>query len=280
MNKIRFGFFLTVAAFALAAGKVHAQTSLQRLTFSLIGEFQTNTFTTNTDNAAEPLTNEEARLHAVLITTVNVIKALAVDVEGTNWRKFSGGSLFREINLTNGAEGMLLRQGTNEADVSSYFQGSFSNNFTAGLSNAFPGYTNNISGQTNDIFGPTNLSLPQIQIYHGSVNMPNATTTNTNYMKVDGLYFISLNTTNLKFNLVGVGEGFATNLTGSIDGVTYGRTNIDSEYIGTAGTFYLNVETNIFDVGGTNPTPLFFTGPMHGSVNVGQPRFDATVTPP
>ena len=85
MNKIRFSLIAAGAVLALVAGEVRAQTSLQptsmqRITFSLVGEYQTNTFYTNTDSP--PLTNEYAFIRPVLVTTANVIKAMAVDLTG------------------------------------------------------------------------------------------------------------------------------------------------------------------------------------------------------
>jgi hypothetical protein len=275
MNKIRFSFFAAGAALALAAGGLHAQTSIQRLTFSLIGEYQTNIFSTNSDNP--PLTNEDSKIRTVLVGTGNVIKALAVDLEGTNYTNWTGGSLVREVNLTNGNEGIFLRVNGNQTNVSSFFDGSYSNDFTAGLSNAFPALTNNISGLTNDIYGSSNNPIPQVELVRGWRRMTNPTNTTTNFVATAGLYFISLNTTNLKFNLVGVGDGVASDVAGDIGGTLYERTNIHSEYLGTAGTFYLNVETNIYGAG-TNP-PMYFTGPMHGTINIGLPWFSSIPGP-
>jgi hypothetical protein len=273
MNKIRFGVFAAGAALVLAAGGLHAQTSIQRLTFSLVGEYQTNIYYTNSDNAL--LTNDQ-KIRPILITTHNIIKALAVDLEGTNWdvdrtnsTNLNGAELVREVNFSNGpaygTEGIfLLRSGTNAANVSRFFAGSYSNNFTAGLSNAFPALTN---------YNP----IPPIQLDQGSRSM-NSTNTTTHFTSTAGLYFISLNTTNIKFNLVGVGDAAVTNVGGRIDGTIYPPTNtVQSEYLGTAGSFYLNVATNIFG-DGTNP-PVYFTGPMHGTFNVSPPRFSTISWP-
>jgi hypothetical protein len=299
MNKIRFRFLVATVALVLSAGAIQAQTSLQKLTFSLLGQYETNTFYTNSDSP--PLTNEYSQIRTILITTGDVVKALAVDLEGTNWNKFSGGSLFYAVNLTNGAEGMLLRNGTNEADVSSFFGGTFSNNFTGQLTNEFHALNTNLAfaftnimtnvatnGSVTNIFtnvftnlaanGAGNNFAVESPLFHGWRRMTDATTTTTNFWGTAGIYFISLNTTNIKFNLLGVGNGSATNLTGHIDGTAYERTNVDSEFLGTAGSFYLNVETNIYNMG-TNP-PVFVTGPMHGSVNINPPGFSSTVTPP
>jgi hypothetical protein len=302
MNKTGFRFAVAALAFVLSACAVHAQTALERLSFSLQGQYQTNTFYTNSDDP--PLTNEYSNLHTILIGTGDVVKALAVDLEGTNWSKFSGGNLFYEINLANGQEGMLLRNGTNEADVSSFFGGCYSNNFTALLTNEFPSlntdtnpamvFTNVITNvSTNG--GVTNL-FTNVFTNSTAVDFSNnfgvetpldrgwrrqqsdLSTVNTNFTLTAGLYFFSLNTTNLKFNLLGAGNGVSTNFGGRIDGTPYERTNVGYEYVGTAGAFYLNVKTNLYELG-TNP-PAFVSGPMHGTVIVHPPGFSSTVTPP
>jgi hypothetical protein len=266
MNKIRFSFFVAGAALLLAAGGLHAQTSIQRLTFSLLAEYQTNIFYTNTTESTVPLTNENSYIHHILIATGNVVKALAVDLDGTNWTNWAGSVLVREVNLTNGTEGIFLRKNGLQTNVSSFFGGSFSNNFsnnfTAGLSNAFPGATN--------FPGLTNTFMPQLQLGHGGVRMTGPTNTTTNILTTAGLYFISLNTTNLKFNLVAVGDGAVTNVFGYIDGALYER-DINFQYLGAAGSFYLNTTTNVFDAG-TNP-PVYLTGPLHGNVSTTPPFF-------
>jgi hypothetical protein len=319
MNKIRFSFFAAAAALALSAGGLHAQTSFQRLTFSLIGEYQTNVFYTNSDNP--PLTNEDSLIRTVLVGTGNVIKALAVDLEGTNYSTWTGSELLREVNLTNGNEGIFLRKAGNQTNVSSFFGLSFSNNFTGELTNEFPAlntnlpnvFINTITNGTNvftDVFTSSftftntttnmitsdsftniftnvftnsftnsfsnNFSIESLLV-HGWRRMSGPTNTTTNFVSTAGLYFISLNTTNLKFNLVGVGDGVATDVAGHINGTLYEGTNIDSEYLGTAGTFYLNVATNIYGAG-TNP-PVYFAGPMHGTFNVGPPWFSPSQGP-
>ena len=257
MNKIRFGFFIVV----LNAGRAgrqrpHAQTSIQRLTFSLFAEYQTNVYSTNTAGLGGPLTNTHSLISNILIGTHSVLKAMAIDLEGTNWTNWTDASLVREVNLTNGNEGIFLRTATTETNVSSFFGGSFSNNFTSGVTNAFPGVTNNFT--------------PQLELVRGLLTMTSPTNFATNYAKTAGLYFISLNTTNMKFNLVAVGDGTVTNVQGNVDGVHYER-EINAQSLGTAGAFYLNVATNLFNMG-SNP-PVFFSGPMRGTFTLGQPQF-------
>jgi hypothetical protein len=276
MNKIRFSFLAVAAALALTGGGLQAQTSIQRVNFALFTEYQTNSFNIDSADSETPLTNEYSRLRTVLVTTGNVVKALAVDLEGTNFSTWTGSDLVREVNLTNGNEGIFLRKNGTQTNVSSFFGDSFSNNFTAGLSNAFPGFTNNISGLTNYINGSTNNPYPQVELVHGLLRMTSPTNSTTNYITTAGLYFVSLNTTNLKFNLVAVGNGIITNVAGGIDGTLYERP-INSEFLGSAGSFYLNIMTNLFDAEGNQP--VYFTGPMRGTFNVGPPWFSTIAGP-
>jgi hypothetical protein len=282
MNKIRMSIFVAGAALALAAG-VHAQTSIQNITISLVGEFQTNVFVvngvgTNSATNAIPWSAELSQIHPVLVTTFGVRRALEYDLEGTDYGVWAGAQLVREVNLTNGNEGIFLLLGDKQTNVSRFFDGSFSNNFMAELTNAFPALTNNISGLTNDIMAftnsaTTNITIPQTLLNRGWLYRPNiATTTNvTNaLLTTAGVYFISLNTSNIKFNLVGVGDGAVTHVAGSVDGAA-SEAPINSEYLGCAGTYYLNLATNIFDTG-TN-APRFVTGPMHGTFVTGPPHF-------
>ncbi len=91
----------------------------------MLADYQTNIFYTNLANPAGPLTNENSRIRTVLIATGNVVKALAVDLEGTNWTTWAGSVLVREVNLTNGNEGIFLRKNGIQTNVSSFFGGSF-----------------------------------------------------------------------------------------------------------------------------------------------------------
>jgi hypothetical protein len=277
MNKTRFGLVSVCLGLFFTCASVQAQFSVQRLTFSLLGEYETNTFSTNTSDPSQPLTNQFSQIKTVLIATPNVIKALAVDIAGTNFTNWTGGSLVRVVSLTNGAEGIYLRANGNQTNVSSFFNGTDSNDFTATILTNFPGLTNNISGLTNNfINGSTNNSNPMFEVDRGARRMTDATNIITNFSRLGGLYFISLNTTNLKFNVIGVGDGVVTNVTGSIAGTPYALTN-SSAYLGTAGYFYLNVVTNLFDAGSN--APIYFTGPMRGTISIGVPFFSVTGVP-
>jgi hypothetical protein len=278
MNKIRFSVFAAGVALALAAGGLHAQTSIQYLTFSLIGEFQTNTFTTNTSGGTPVSTNEVLVVHPILFSTANVVKAIAVDLEGTNWdvdgtdsTNWDGARLVREVNLTNGAEGIFLRKGTTQINVSRFFGASFTNNFTGYLSNYLGlvtnGFTNSFTNNSTTNF--TNCFPPQAAIIGGKVYI-DPTGTTTNYNSSAGLYTLSFFTSNVQFNTFGVGSGVIANVRGQIDGNLYERL-IYSESIGMAGAFYLNTMSNIFNTG-TN-LPAYIGGPLHGGITTGAGSF-------
>jgi len=257
-------------ALLLMTGSLHAQTSVQRITISLFGQYQTNRFYTNSTTG---LTNENARLRDILIATGNVVKAIAVDLEGTNWTNWAGAALVREVNLTNGNEGIFLRLSGKQTNVSSFFDSSFSNNFTAGLSNSFPGATNGMNSSTNNLNGSTNNANPNFQLVQGWVRMTSSTNFTTNFTRTAGLYLVSLNTTNIKFNFVAAGPGRITTVSGA-----GGKGSINSEIISGAGSFYLNATTNLYDMGSNGAS--FFTGPMRGSIILGAPYYNGSIQGP
>jgi hypothetical protein len=261
IRSLALGFVL-----ALAASNGRAQTSLQPLSLSLLAGYQANSYTTNTTTDT---TNETARLPGILIATGNIVRAIAVDLDGPTSTNWNGANLVREVNLTNGNEGIFLRKNGLETNVSSFFGLTFSNNLTAGLLAGFPGLTN--------FPGVSNVSPANFELIHGSVVDFGATNATTNASRTSGLYSLSINTTNLKINLIGVGDGNLVEVSGQISGVPY-KGKINTELVGCAGTFYLNLTTNIFDQG-TNTLPFFVTGPLHGSLGLGQPRFAAIPGP-
>src|ERR1700722_15670472 len=122
-----------------AVPNAHSQTSQQKLTFSIFGQYQTNRFTTN---SAHTQTNEMETINSMLISTACVVKAIAIDLAGPGWTNWANPSLVRETDLTNGVEGIFLVSGTNSADVSKFFGGSFSDDFTATVTNNFAGSPN------------------------------------------------------------------------------------------------------------------------------------------
>lgn len=323
MKKFCFGFFATVAAMVFATNAL-AQTSIQRLHFSLLAYYQKDVFTTNTSTSAGPLTNQYSTLRNILIGTGNIVKAMAVDLDGTNtatnnWR---GSELVREVNLVDGTEGIFLRKNGSQTNVSSFFGITYSNNFQAGLFAGFPlvanGFTNvtypvgnlatnletnaftNVIVNTNtncstaeaftnvftnyvtNVFDQgtgvtvTNNFMLENPLVRGSLQMTGPTNFETNIVGTAGLYFLSFNTTNLKFNILCVGTGSSTNVAGTIDGTHYARA-VDYQTCGCAGDYYLNTTTNIFDLGAE--PPVYVTGPLRGSFASGIPFFSRTNGP-
>jgi len=242
---------------------LRAQTSIQQLNFTLLCEYQTNTFHTNISDTFGSLTNEHSGIQDILIAPHGVLKAIAVDLFGTNWTNWTYGHIVREVNLTTGNEGIFIRTPSgDQTNVSSFFGGTFSNNFTAGITNMFPGSTNNFQ--------------PSFQADRGWIFQTSETNFETNYIRTAGLYALSLNTTNMKINFVAAGDGTITNVSGYTGGVLYEHP-VNTEYIGAAGVFYLNVTTNVFNMG-SNP-PVYLTGIVRGSISVAQPVFSAIPGP-
>ena len=144
MKRIRFLLGGLVLIFGLMAIDARAQSTYQNIGFSVMAQYETDT---NNVPGDPTLTNEY--LHLILITSANVVKAIAVDQFGKpNWTNWSAATIVRRVNLTTGDERIYLNNGgTNEVDVSSYFSGSYVSNFTSGVSNAFPARWNRWSLQ-------------------------------------------------------------------------------------------------------------------------------------
>src|ERR1700683_4788481 len=100
-------FFGTV----MMAGNARGQILYQRLTFSIFGQYITNEATTNSIN---PLNvNETNVIRTVLISSSSMVKAMALDfAPGEDYTNWVGSYLEREINMTNGAEGVFLYRTT------------------------------------------------------------------------------------------------------------------------------------------------------------------------
>lgn len=192
MKLIRLALVSLALAFSLAARNAPAQSIQQNLTFSILMDYQ---YTTNSVIDGGAVTNYYSTVRTLLVTTHNVVRAIALDLFGDQSTNWDGANLVRRINPTNGAEGIFLRNGPNFTNgftnVSSFFGLTFTNDFTSGVSNAFPALTNNLTNQ---------LQLP---VFHGWVtNSPSGLA--TNMLSLSDVFFLSLNTVNLKFNLVGV----------------------------------------------------------------------------
>jgi hypothetical protein len=262
MKRIRFLFGGLVLIFGLAATGARAQSAYQYITFSVLGQYETATNNVPSDPTLTNLTHD-----LVMFTTTNIVKAIAVDAFGTpGWTNWSKAKLLRRINLVTGKESIYLNKATtNEVDVSSYFGGTYVSNFTTGAASAFPAAANNFTANNPD---------PYQRLYSG---------TPTNLVSSAGLFFISLNTTNLKMNLLGVnfsylGNGKLTNYSGDQGGTNYSGL-VENETISVIGAFSWTLSTNIFDVD-TTSTNTFYSGPARGTVTVGVPGYSKLALPP
>jgi hypothetical protein len=262
MKRIRFLLGGLVLILGLTATTAHSQSAYQYISFSVLAQYNLAT----NDVPSEP-DETVIKRNLVMVTSTNIVKAIAVDAFGvTNWTNWSSARLLRRINLVTGAERIYLNKGaTNEVDVSSYFGATYTSNFTSGVSAAFPAATNN--------FAPNNPN-PYETLYAG---------TNTTYFTAAGLFFISLNTTNLKMNLVGanfsyLGNGALSNYSGTLSGTNYSGVAVEGETISVIGSFSWTPRTNIFDVDKAT-TNTFYSGPARGTVTVGVPAFSKLALP-
>lgn len=296
MKRIRFLFGCLAVLFGFMATDARAQSSHQIITFSILTDFQNET------NAApnEPgLTN--LFIQPLLITSGNIVKAILLDIKGRKWTNWIGATLQRQINLTNGEEGVYITLGgTNELNVSSFFGDTYLSNFTGGVLDALSFATNNftyfytndiVTAYTNITDGSTNVTLitnavvttNNLQSPYPPVFNGQASSTFVHHRSSAGLHFISVNTSNLKLNLVGAslqapGDGAITTFTGHYDGTNY-SVGVQDESIYVVGSFSWNGTTNFFSPI-TNVTNVFYSGPARGSVIIGAPNYSPITPPP
>jgi hypothetical protein len=266
MKRIRFLFGSIVLILGLMAINAHAQSTYQYIGFSVQAEFEVVT----NDVPSDP-TFIDDNLRLILVTSSNVVKSIAADQFGTPaWTNWANAGIVRRVNLVTGEERIYLSRtdaagGTTNVDVSSYFSGSYLNNFTSGTSNAFPAATNNFTENNPNPYPPLFRGQP------------------TNHFSSAGLYFISLNTTNLKMNLLGanfafLGNGLITKYSGVEHGTNYSGA-VQNEIISVVGSLSWTRSTNIFDLY-TQTTNTFYSGPARGTVTVREPNFSPVALPP
>jgi hypothetical protein len=261
---IRFILASVVILFSLAAIETHAQSVRQVMSFSVLTQYE---FDTN-DVVNDPgLTNQYVR--QLLFTSGSVVKAIMLDLKGRSWTNWIGASLQRRVNLLNGHEGVYITMGgTNEIDVSSFFGDSYVSNFTADVMANFPNAANNFN------YNGTNFPSPYPPLFTGAL-----TSAKTNFTGSSGFHYITLNTTNLKLNLLGVnfrvpGDGGLT----TFSGTGYSQ-SIESEVMIVLGAFAWNQTTNFYSPV-TDITNTFYSGPAHGTVTVEVPVRLSQSTPP
>jgi hypothetical protein len=259
-------FLLAVLLGALVvSGNARGQIIYQKLNFSIFGQYVTNEAVTNSVN---PLNvNSTNVIRTVLITTASLVRAAALDFAGspgyTNW---IGSYLLREINLTNGAEGIFLYHVSDPVtnyNISRFFHGSYSNDFAyePALTSHFAGITN-LPQVTSPFypanFSPTNNPIVGDQVYFRPTEIV------TNAWTGSGLYYVEFYSTNISFNLLGYGTTTSIEPVERLDGVPY--TNFVST-LGVAGigTYALNNASAPTNGVVTGTNLYLISGPAHGS---------------
>jgi hypothetical protein len=281
MKKMRYLFLVLALGFGLCAQRAPAQTAAQTMTFSIICQYATNTFTNI--NVSSDTTNVHQQIITVLLDSANIAKAIAIDLEGTNWNRsgtnstnWTGAAIVYEENLQSGNQGIYLRLPDKQTNVSSFFTNIFSTN---GLTNMFSQNASNVFNGINYTMSGTNPStLPLYGGYDYDMGGTNNTTNNTAY---GNFAYLTVATTNISFDLFGFSQGTFTNVVGRYQEQTYSNKVIKAEIIGV-GTFSLNLTTNIY-LYLTNNSPYMdnpnfilptnYTGLAHGTVFVNAPYY-------
>jgi hypothetical protein len=260
MRFIRLALVGLALSLGLAARNASAQSIQQPITFAINAEFEIITNYSENDT----LTNYYSTHRLVYVGTLNIVKAIALDLFGEKWTNWSAATILRRINPTNGEEGIFLRTGNYFTNISSFFGDSYKNGFTHDASNAFPGLTNNFT--------------PSLPVFRGWItNKGGESFTNT--FSLGTVRYLSLNTTNLKFNLIGVNisvlsNGRLTNVVGTVDHVQYSN-DVDTILVNAVGSLYINMATNIL----VSP-PQAYSGIARGSWSTGTPTFTRFPGPP
>jgi hypothetical protein len=259
MKRLRYLVMALVLGLGFAL-RAPAQTVAQNLTISLICQYVTNDFTNN--YPALDITNRHQEIVTVLIDTANLVKAMAIDLEGrtnsdnaTNWLQWAGAAIVLEQNMITTNQGIFLRKGLKQTNVSPFFGSSFTNLFSQDISTVFVG-TNYAT------------SLPLLGGYSNTLDGASV----TNFSTVGNLAYVNFSSSNTSFNLFGFSQGNLINVFGRSSGTLYSNT-VNRSLITGAGTFSLNVTTNVYLDPSTNTVPAYYTGIAHGTVNVNAPYF-------
>jgi hypothetical protein len=253
MKKMRCLFLVLALGLGCCSRQVQGQTSAQNMTFSIICQYVTNTFGTNISTAT---TNEDQQIITVFINSANIARAIAIDLEGTNWNRggtnstnWSGASLVYEQNLLTTNQGIYLRLDGRQTNVSSFFGGSLTNYF---------------SHEVNNVFSGMNFTTLPL---HGGYDYDVRGAKSTNYTASDNLAFLTFSSTNMSFNLFGYSQGTLVKVVQRFQDQLYTNKVDQAEIVG-AGTFSLNVTTNIYPYLNINTytIPTNYTGIAHGTV--------------
>jgi hypothetical protein len=261
MKKMRSLFLVLVLGLGLCCPRAQGQTTAMTMTFSIICQYVTNSYTTN----LSPLViNKFQRVTTVLLNSANLVKAMSVDMFGTKWTNWAGASIVYEQNMTNGNQGIFLRLAGRQTNVSSFFVNDFSTN---GFVNMFSQDVDSAFHGTNyDIMG-TNSQLPLV----GGNVYEHETSTNSNFNVSDNLAYLTFTSVNTSFTLFGFSQGTLLNTVYDREGDI---AKVNKAMITGAGTFTLNVTTNFLDIAVTNATQtpaIHYVGLAHGTVYMAIP---------
>ena len=264
MKQIRIWVVAIVFLLGLSANRANAQTpiAMERLYFSFFNDYE-NDIQTNSGSVMDFV----SLIRTVSIINGNVQRAIYYDLGGEEWTNLVGMEIVREVNMTNGAEGIYLRGYGRQTNISYMFTNSlgesYLNGFTSEATNEFPGLTNNFD--------------PDLPIHRGSYRYFGAGNPNnvTNHIRDEQMFYASFTTTNLKFNYIGYGTVVPHPVIGRLmPGGTIYSTNVNSFTAHGIGTLYHIGGTNIFGVS-TNSPITTNTGVMYGGFWSGEPFFFA-----
>ncbi|HTA29519.1 MAG TPA: hypothetical protein VK731_03500 [Candidatus Cybelea sp.] len=223
------------------------------MTFSIICQYVTNTFTTN----YSPLViTEHTNVETVLLNSANLVKAMAIDLFGTKWTNWAPATIVYEQNQNTGNEGIFLRYLGKQTNVSPFFT-----NLLSGY-----GYSNTFSADVPLVFNGNNLATNAT----GSTILPlTGRVTIQNPPVTANLAYLTFSSSNTSFTLFGYSQGSLLNTIYDKEGDT---ALVNKAMIVGAGTFNLNVTTNFLLV--TNSTavvPKYYGGVAHGTVYMAIP---------
>jgi hypothetical protein len=280
MNNMRYLFLLLAFGFGLCAPRAQGQTTHQNMTFSIICQYVTN-FVNITNATTQAVTSFE-QLDTVILNTANVAKAIAVQKFTTNWAQWYPATIFYEVNLNTGNQGIYLQREGLQTNVSDFFGNNFTNMF---------------SQNATSVFNTTNYATSLPLGGDKNDNTALAITNITQFANLAYLSFVATNTntvannTNMAFDLFGYSQGQIVLVGGYLDGQLYERYLPEGEIVG-AGTFTLNLTTNFYGVTIHNYTnglgvvttnygslQTNYTGVAHGTVYIGPPVY-STIVPP
>jgi hypothetical protein len=261
MKNMRYLLLALALGLGLCAQHVQGQTAAQNMTFSIICQYATNTSTNI--NLSAKTTNVQQQIVTVLLNSGNLVKAMTIDMLGTNWTQWQNATLVYEVNLKTTNQGIFLRLNGKQTNVSQFFAPNFTNLFSQNAAGAFNAINYTITG-TN----PTTLPLIGGYVYDKDGVIT------SNYTSIGNFAYLTFETTNISFNLFGFSQGSLINVVERYDNELYTNQVDKAEIIG-AGTFSLNVTTNIFpylDI--TNfTTPNYYTGLAHGTIYTSGPYY-------